>query len=58
MTDKEHLSKAKSMPIKFLKASGKGFFVEKEGYTLAIRDEVGAVVGNEAFKAQMSFAQK
>ena len=25
MTDKQHLSKAKSMPIKFLKASGKGF---------------------------------
>jgi len=53
MTDKEHLSKAKSMPIKFLKASGKGFFVEKEGYALAIRDEVGAVAGSEAFRAQM-----
>jgi len=53
MTDKEHLSKAKSMPIKFLKASGKGFFVEKEGYALAIRDEVGSVAGSEAFRAQM-----
>ena len=27
MTDRQHLSKAKSMPIKFLKASGKGFFI-------------------------------
>ncbi len=53
MTDKEHLSKAKSMPIKFLKASGKGFFIDKEGYALAIRDEVGEVVGSEAFRAQM-----
>ncbi len=25
ITDKQHLSKAKSMPIKFLKTSGKGF---------------------------------
>jgi hypothetical protein len=53
MTDKQHLSKAKSMPIKFLKASGKGFFVEKDGYALAIRDDLGAVVGNEAFKRHM-----
>ena len=36
ITDKQHLSRAKSMPIKFLKASGKGFFVDKEGYALAI----------------------
>lgn len=28
------------MPIKFLKASGKGFFIEKEGYALAIRDDL------------------
>jgi superfamily II DNA or RNA helicase len=40
MTDKQHLSKAKTMPVKFLKASGKGFFIEKEGYALAIREEL------------------
>ena len=40
MTDRQHLSKAKSMPIKFLKASGKGFFIEKEGYALAIREDL------------------
>lgn len=29
MTDRQHLNKAKTMPIRFLKASGKGFFVDK-----------------------------
>lgn len=50
MTDKQHLSKAKNMPIKFLKASGKGFFIEKEGYALAIRDDLQKIISNEAFK--------
>ncbi|MSS64735.1 DEAD/DEAH box helicase [Velocimicrobium porci] len=54
MTDKQHLSKAKSMPIKFLKSSGKGFFIEKEGYAIAIRDELEDVIGNEAFKKHMN----
>ena len=53
MTDKQHLSKAKNMPIKFLKASGKGFFVEKEGHALAIRDDLEEVIANEAFKEHM-----
>ncbi len=53
MTDRQHLSKAKSMPIKFLKASGKGFFIEKEGYALAIRGDLEEVIGNEAFKKHM-----
>ena len=53
MTDKQHLSKAKSMPIKFLKASGKGFFIEKEGYALAIREDLAEVIGNAAFKKHM-----
>ncbi len=53
MTDKQHLSKAKSMPIKFLKASGKGFFIDKEGYAIAIRDDMEVVMGNEAFKKHM-----
>ena len=53
MTDKQHLSKAKSVPIKFLKASGKGFFIDKEGYALAIRDDLKEVIGNEAFKKHM-----
>ena len=53
MTDKQHLSKAKTMPIKFLKASGKGFFVEKEGYAIAIREDLEGIVRNEAFKKHM-----
>lgn len=53
ITDKQHLNKAKSMPIKFLKASGKGYFIEKEGYALAIRDDLEYVIGNEAFKKHM-----
>lgn len=53
MTDKQHLNKAKNMPIKFLKASGKGFFIEKEGYALAIRDDLKEIIDNEAFKNHM-----
>lgn len=53
MTDRQHLSKAKSMPIRFLKASGKGFFVEKDGYALALREELVDVAGRKAFGEQM-----
>ena len=53
MTDKQHLSKAKSMPIKFLRASGKGFFVEKAGYAIAIREDLASVIGNAAFQRHM-----
>lgn len=41
------------MPIKFLKASGKGFFIDKEGCALAIRDELADVIKLDAFKAHM-----
>ena len=53
ITDKQHLSKAKSMPIKFLKASGKDFFIDKDGYALGIRDELADVIKVDAFKKQM-----
>jgi len=53
MTDQQHLSKAKSMPIKFLKASGKGFFIEKKGYALAIREDLEEIIENEAFRHHM-----
>ena len=53
MTDRQHLSKAKRMPIKFLKASGKGFFIEKEDYALAIRSDLGEITHKEAFKKHM-----
>lgn len=53
VTNKQHLIKAKSMPIKYLKASGKGFFIEKEGYALAIREGLKDAIENEAFKEHM-----
>ena len=53
MTDKQHINKAKTMPIKFLKASGKGFFVDKEGYAISLRDELKSVIENIAFKEHM-----
>ncbi|MDE7132856.1 MAG: DEAD/DEAH box helicase family protein [Lachnospiraceae bacterium] len=53
VTDRQHLSKAKSMPIKFLKASGKGFFIDRDGYALAIREELAGIAENEAFRQQM-----
>ncbi len=53
MTDKQHLSKAKSMPIRFLKASGKGFFVDKDGYALSMREDMKTVIQNPAFKTHM-----
>ena len=43
----------KSMPIKFLKALGKGFFIDKDGYALEIRDELADVIKVDAFKKQM-----
>ena len=53
MSDRQHLSKAKSMPVKFLKCSGKGLFIEKEGFVLAIREELRAWITNPALVAQM-----
>ena len=41
------------MPIRFLKASGKGFFVDKEGYALALREELKGVITEKAFQEQM-----
>ena len=36
-----------------LKASGKGFFIDKDGYALGIRDELADVIKVDAFKKQM-----
>lgn len=53
MSDRQHLTKAKTMPIRFLKESGKGFFIEKEGYALAIREDLRHVIKSSAFRAHM-----
>ena len=43
-TDKEHLQLITKNPVNFLKQSGKGFFVDKEGYLIALNDEMQAVL--------------
>lgn len=53
ITDKQHLSKAKSMPVRYLKASGKGFFVDVDGYVIGIRGDLEAVMGSRVMKEQM-----
>ena len=53
MTDRQHLSKAKSMPIHFLKASGKGFFVDREGFALALREDLQDCIRNQALGRHM-----
>lgn len=52
-TDQWHLSQIKKNPVRFLKTSGKGFFVEKEGYVLALREDLEEVVKKEAFQNHM-----
>lgn len=34
-------------------AEGKGFFIDKEGYALAIREELADIVEKKAFRLQM-----
>ncbi|HEX3076832.1 MAG TPA: helicase-related protein, partial [Lachnospiraceae bacterium] len=51
ISDRKHLSNIMRNPINFLKASGKGFFVDKEGYALALREELKDIVVQEAFRA-------
>ena len=53
MTDRQHLTKARSMPIHFLKASGKGFFIDAEGYSIALRKDLEPFIGGPALKVQM-----
>ena len=53
MTDKEHLSNAKKNPIHFLTKSGKGFFVVKDGYALALNEQLRSVIRKKSFIEQM-----
>lgn len=53
MTDKQHLNKAKTMPIKYLKQSGKGFFIDKDGCAIAIREDLKECIQNEAMQCHM-----
>lgn len=53
MTDRQHLSKAKTMPIHYLKASGKGFFIDKEGFAIALREDLQPYIHNESLARHM-----
>lgn len=53
ISDRQHLSNAKRNPINYLKASGNGFFVEKKGYVLALREDLKGVTKKEAFIKHM-----
>lgn len=53
ITDRQHLSKAKSMPVRYLKASGKGFFVDVEGYVIGIRGDLEEVMKSRVMREQM-----
>lgn len=53
ITDQQHLSNARRNPVHFLTVSGKGFFVEKEGCMLAIREDMEEILGENAFKKHM-----
>ena len=56
MTDQQHIRKIKQMPVHHMLKSGKGFFVEKEGCALALKDEMREVIGLPGFAEQMGDA--
>ncbi len=51
--DNDHIKKIKNMPVHFLLKSGETFFVKKEGYALALRDELGECIAHPVFAQQM-----
>ena len=53
ITDKAHLKKIIQMPVNFLIKSGDGFFCKKEGYAIALNDDLKDVVKKDAFAEQM-----
>lgn len=49
ITDEQHLANARKNPIRFLLSSGKGFFIKKPGYALALSEDLKNAVKSEAF---------
>ena len=49
LTDRWHIKKMHEMPIHFLLESGKGFFVEEDGYALKLRSDLKEVIKGKAF---------
>ncbi len=52
ISDKAHVKKIISMPVHFLLKSGETFFVKKEGYAIALREDLKACVENPIFVEQ------
>ncbi len=53
ISDAEHLRNIKNNPVKFLIKSGKGFFVEKQGALIALREELRAFIRDPFFVEQV-----
>lgn len=53
ITDRAHLGNIKRNPVRFLLASGKGFFTEREESVLGLREELREVVREGAFGEHM-----
>lgn len=50
---KRCVKEARKNPVKFLMESGKGFFVEREGYVLGLREELRNIMGLKSMAEQM-----
>lgn len=50
---KRYVKEANRNPIHYLKQSGNGFFVEREGWVLGLREELADVIHNTAFIKHM-----
>lgn len=53
ISDRDHIKKIMQMPVHFLQESGKGFFIQKEGCALALRDELKDVADDICFRMHM-----
>ena len=53
ISDKEHINKILKMPVHFLKESGDGFFVKRDGCALALSEKLQDVIDNPVFVDQM-----
>ena len=53
ISDRAHMSNILKNPVHFLIKSGKGFFVEKEGYAIALSEEMKVVISMPAFAEHM-----
>ncbi len=53
ISDRDHIKKIMQMPVHFLQESGKGFFIQREGCALALRDELKDVADDISFRMHM-----